>query len=154
LIIGYDTRFFSDRYAMVTADVIRGNGIPVIISDRPISTPVLSYSVKSYNASGGIMITASHNPYYFNGIKYKSSYGGSAFPSITSEIETLIGKERPKVLVGIPSKEDLLPSYKKHISSLVDIEGSGTLVFLLSLILYTEPPVVFSRKSYQGNYVR
>jgi len=47
LIIGYDTRFFSDRYAMVTADVIRGNGIPVIISDRPISTPVLSYSVKS-----------------------------------------------------------------------------------------------------------
>lgn len=122
LIIGYDTRFFSDRYAMITAEVIRGNGIPVILSDRPISTPVLSYSVKNYNASGGIMITASHNPYYFNGIKYKASYGGSAFPAITSEIETLIGKERPKVLTGIPSKKDLLPSYKKHISSLIDME--------------------------------
>lgn len=122
LLIGYDTRFFSERYALVAAEVLKGNGIPVILSDRPISTPVLSYSVKYHNASGGIMITASHNPYYFNGIKYKAGYGGSAYPKIISEIEALIGKESPKVSSEIPKKEDLLPYYKEHISSLVDIK--------------------------------
>lgn len=121
LLIGYDTRFFSERYAMIAAEVVRGNGISVILSDRPVSTPVLSYSVKHYSASGGIMITASHNPYYFNGVKYKAGYGGSAYPSITSEIEALIGKERPKVSTEIPKIENLLPPYKGHIGSLVDI---------------------------------
>jgi len=122
LIIGYDTRFFSDRYALVAAEVIKGNGIPVILSDRSVSTPVLSFSVKHYNATGGIMITASHNPFYFNGIKYKAEYGGSAYPAITSEIEALIGKEAPKISTEIPKKENLLPSYKEHIFSLVDIK--------------------------------
>lgn len=122
IIIGYDTRFFSDRYAMIAAGVTSGNGIPVILSDRPVSTPVLSYSVKHYNASGGIMITASHNPYYFNGIKYKAEYGGSAYPAITSEIEALIGKERPKVSAERPRMENLLPFYKEHICSLVDMK--------------------------------
>jgi len=122
LLIGYDTRFFSERYAMVAAEVLIGNGLPVILSDRPVSTPVLSYSVKHHNAAGGIMITASHNPYYFNGIKYKAGYGGSAYPSIISEIEALIGKERPKVSTEIPKKENLLPYYKEHIISLVDIK--------------------------------
>lgn len=122
LLIGYDTRFFSDRYAIVAAEVLRGNNIPVILSDRPISTPVLSYNVKVQKAFGGIMITASHNPYYFNGIKYKAEYGGSAYPSIVSEIEALIGKEIPKISTGSLAKKDFLPPYKAHITSLVDIK--------------------------------
>lgn len=122
LVIGYDTRFFSDRYAMITAEVIRGNGIPAILSDRPVSTPVLSYSVKHFSASGGVMITASHNPYYFNGIKYKAEYGGSAYPAITSEIEALIGKEIPRSSMDKPVMENLLPFYKEHILSLVDVK--------------------------------
>jgi phosphomannomutase len=92
VVIGYDTRFLSDRYAELTARVMASNGIPVILSDRPCPTPSVSYAIKDKNVIGGVVITASHNPARYNGMKYKAYYSGSAGPDITKTMELLLGK--------------------------------------------------------------
>jgi phosphomannomutase len=88
VIIGYDHRFASDEIASATADVISSTGTPVFLTDKPCPTPAVSLLVKQRGAAGGLMITASHNPYPWNGIKYKASYGSSALPSIVAQIES------------------------------------------------------------------
>src|SRR5215467_10638961 len=87
VIIGYDHRFASDRFAAAAAEVISASGTPVWLTDKPCPTPAISYLVRHQKAAGGIVITASHNPYRWNGIKYKASYGSSALPSIVAQIE-------------------------------------------------------------------
>lgn len=87
LVIGYDTRFLSDRFAGEAACVAAGNGIKVLLTDSFAPTPAVSYAVLDHNADGAIMFTASHNPYRYNGLKFKAPYGGSATPAITDEIE-------------------------------------------------------------------
>ena len=73
LCIGYDTRFLSQRFAQVVAEVVVAAGIPVYLADRITPTPALSYAVKHLRAAGGVMITSSHNGYEWNGVKYKAS---------------------------------------------------------------------------------
>jgi len=96
--IGYDTRFLSAEYAQECAMVLAANGIKVWLADKVIPTPALSYAVKNRRATGGIMITASHNPYQYNGIKYKAGYGGSALPDIIGQIEEKLYCQQPKVM--------------------------------------------------------
>lgn len=96
VVVGYDTRFLSDRFAQIVCDVISSNGIPVFLSDKPIPTPACSLGVKQLGASLGVMVTASHNPKEWNGLKIKSAEGGSASPEIISEIEARISN----VLIG------------------------------------------------------
>lgn len=87
LVVGYDTRFVSRQAAEIISDVLAGAGIPVRLSDDYTPTPALSYAVKNLGAAGGVMITSSHNPYQWNGVKYKAFYGGSGKPSIIAAIE-------------------------------------------------------------------
>src|SRR5579863_4319281 len=87
VIVGYDHRYASDSVARRAAEVVSSAGTPVWLADRPCPTPAVSYLVRSRAAAGGIMVTASHNPYNWNGIKYKASYGSSALPSIVAQIE-------------------------------------------------------------------
>ena len=87
LIIGYDTRFLSDKFAREAACVAAANGINVLLTDSFAPTPAVSYAVVVNNADGAIMITASHNPPRYNGMKFKAPYGGSATPAITGKIE-------------------------------------------------------------------
>src|SRR3989338_11354087 len=75
--VGYDTRFLSDEYAQCVSCVLAQNGIEVYLSDAPIPTPALSFGVLKTKSMAGIMITASHNPGRFNGIKIKTSQGGA-----------------------------------------------------------------------------
>ncbi len=89
-VVGYDRRFLSDQFARRVAEVLVGNGIPVILSDSPVPTPAVSYAVKQAKAIGGVMITASHNPPAFNGFKLKAWYGGSAEPAICQAVEALL----------------------------------------------------------------
>lgn len=91
IVVGYDTRFLSGNYAEIAACITASNGIPTILSDRPSPTPSVSYAIKDRNLTGGIVITASHNPPIYNGMKYKAYYSGSAGPDITENIERLIG---------------------------------------------------------------
>src|SRR5678815_5746389 len=85
--IGWDTRFGSRSFARVAAEVLAEAGIPVQLSSGIVPTPALSYAVRERKAAGGVMITSSHNPAEWNGVKYKASYGGSGLPSIMSAIE-------------------------------------------------------------------
>src|ERR1700742_926651 len=77
VIVGYDRRFFSDRFAQTSAEVFAGNDFQVVLTPEPTPTPSVSFAVKEQGAIGGVMITASHNPPIFNGFKLKSHYGGS-----------------------------------------------------------------------------
>ena len=72
VVIGYDRRFLSDRFAQITAEVFAGNNYHVILTPEPTPTPSVSFAVKNLRAVGGVMITASHNPPIFNGFKLKS----------------------------------------------------------------------------------
>ena len=71
LVVGYDTRFASDRFAEAVAEVAAANDIPVALCSAPAPTPVVSYSVLDRKAGGAVIITASHNPGEWNGFKYK-----------------------------------------------------------------------------------
>ena len=87
VIIGYDTRFLSDRAARAVAEVIAAAGIPVRLSNDYAPTPAVSYNVKTSRAAGGVMVTSSHNPWNWNGVKFKAKFGGSATPAIMKLIE-------------------------------------------------------------------
>ncbi len=129
IVVGYDTRFLSERYAQTVACVLAANGIGVILTDRAVPTPAVSFAILNKKLGGGIMITASHNPAEFNGIKYKAYYGGSADPQITKVMEQKLYKNRirflpleeaKKVLVKI---ENIMPDYLKAIGDYVDIKA-------------------------------
>src|SRR5271154_6498816 len=87
VLIGYDHRFASDSVAASIAETVSATGTPVWLADKPCPTPAVSLLVKQRGAAGGLMVTASHNPYNWNGIKYKASYGSSPLPSIVAQIE-------------------------------------------------------------------
>src|ERR1035441_6537842 len=87
VIIGYDTRFTSDRAARAVAEVIAAAGIPVRLANDYVPTPTVSYNVKKLVAAGGVMVTSSHNPWNWNGVKFKAKFGGSATPAIMKSIE-------------------------------------------------------------------
>jgi alpha-D-glucose phosphate-specific phosphoglucomutase len=90
MVVGFDTRFLSDRYAQEAARVLAANGYTVYLSQADVPTPAISYAVKKLNASAGIMITASHNAPRYNGLKLKSAYGGSALPEQCRRIEVYL----------------------------------------------------------------
>jgi len=85
--IGYDTRFLSQQAAQAAAEVIAAAGVPVKLANDYTPTPAVSYAVKHQSAAGGVMITSSHNPWNWNGVKFKGKFGGSATPAIMKRIE-------------------------------------------------------------------
>jgi phosphomannomutase len=87
VIVGYDTRFASQRAAQVAAEAIAAAGIPVKLANDYTPTPAVSYAVKANRAAGGVMITSSHNPWNWNGVKFKGKFGGSATPAIMKKVE-------------------------------------------------------------------
>jgi phosphomannomutase len=87
LIVGYDTRFSSERFARIAADVLAAAGIPIKLANDYSPTPSISLAVKQLGAAGGVVITSSHNPWDWNGVKFKGRFGGSATPQIIKGIE-------------------------------------------------------------------
>lgn len=108
MMVGYDHRYVSDSVARQVAEVVSSAGTPVWLTDRPCPTPAVSYLVRSRGAAGGIMITASHNPYRWNGIKYKASYGSSALPSIVVQIEKELQFVEAAVISPLPPRPQLI----------------------------------------------
>src|ERR1700686_5577473 len=76
-VVGYDCRFASEDFARTVADIFATNGVRTLIFDRPSPTQVASWTGIDKKATGAAVITASHNPYQFNGIKYKPETGSS-----------------------------------------------------------------------------
>ena len=118
--VGYDTRRCSRDFAEMFARVLSGNGIDVILSDKVVPTPVLSYTVVDRQCFAGVMITASHNPPCYNGIKFKAAYGGPFSLEQTRAVEALLNVLEPIVSESVPASEDLLPSYVAHVESCID----------------------------------
>jgi len=100
-----------------------------ILSAQACSSPAVSFMVRDLNARGGIMITASHNPPEFNGVKIKAHYGGSASPAIMAAIERNLRRlrdtgDQPRVSKSVDGieKRDFRPRYFAHLSSLIDLD--------------------------------
>jgi len=128
VIVGYDHRYASDWVARRLAEVVSSTGTPVWLTDRPCPTPAVSYLVRSRAAAGGIVVTASHNPYRWNGIKYKASYGSSALPSIVAQIEDELRFLESAEIATLPPRPELIQPldprkpYLNALEKLVDWE--------------------------------
>src|ERR1039457_3174189 len=123
VIIGYDTRFLSDRVARAVAAVIADAGILVKLANDYVPTPAVSYNVKKLGAAGGVMVTSSHNPWNWNGVKFKAKFGGSATPAIMKLIEDEL--EAETLISAAPAKiedVDLKPAYVAAVSQFADLE--------------------------------
>jgi alpha-D-glucose phosphate-specific phosphoglucomutase len=126
VLVGYDHRFASDRVAAAVAETISSTGTPVWLADKPCPTPTISLLVRQRGAAGGIVVTASHNPYRWNGIKYKASYGSSALPSIVAQIEKELAFVESQRVRPLPPRKDLIQllepiaPYLNTIEKLVD----------------------------------
>ncbi len=122
VIIGYDNRFLSDKCAEFTANRLKDSGFKVYLFDRSVPTPLVSFGVLYCKLNGGIMITSSHNPYYYNGFKIKNENGAGAAPELTKKIESLI-KNNITVKKGSGKIEliNLDNEYLKRINELIDI---------------------------------
>src|SRR4030042_6214105 len=90
MVVGYDTRFASEEFAAVAAEVLAANGIPVYLCDRPAPTPVVGYAILRRKAAGSVVITASHNPRQYHGFKVRTEYAGAAPPGVLGRIEALV----------------------------------------------------------------
>lgn len=122
VIVGYDTRFASPRAARVVAEVLAGAGIPVKLANDYTPTPAISFAVKSLGAAGGVVITSSHNPYNWNGVKFKAKFGGSATPAIIKAIEDeLHADSMPQGQKAAVEEVDLKPAYVAAVCRFADL---------------------------------
>ena len=115
--VGYDTRFLSDEYAECVSCVLAQNGIEAYLSDAPIPTPALSFGVLKTKSMAGIMITASHNPGRFNGIKIKTAQGGAATRVITEKVENYFYQtevRKADFSIAKNDKKIILHDYKRE----------------------------------------
>ena len=121
--IGYDSRFLSEAFARTCAEVVAATGIAVKLAREITPTPALSYGVRELGAAGGIMITSSHNPAQWNGVKYKAWFGGSGSPSIIAEIESYLGAPVPKAVAPAAIEEvDFISPYMAAIEKFADLD--------------------------------
>src|SRR6266849_5681000 len=123
VVVGYDTRFLSDRAARALAEVIGGAGIPVLLANDYVPTPTVSYNVKKLGAAGGVMVTSSHNPWNWNGVKFKAKFGGSATPAIMKVIEDEVAAgSMPKGKKSSIEEVDLTTPYIEAICRFADLD--------------------------------
>src|SRR5512136_2979166 len=134
IVVGFDTRFLSDRFAVEVARVLAANGFTVLLTHSDAPTPAVSYSVCSLGAIGGVMITASHNAPRYNGVKLKAAYGGSALPEQCRRVEIYLNdnEERsrgPNQMdfeqareQGLIQRFNPLPPYYDHLRKLINFD--------------------------------
>ena len=122
VLIGYDHRFLSDSVAEAIAEVISSTGTPVWLADKPCPTPAISLLVRQRKAAGGIVVTASHNPSSWNGIKYKASYGSSALPSIVAQIEQELAQVLSARMPELPPRKELIQTLEPRAPYLDTVE--------------------------------
>jgi phosphomannomutase len=134
VVIGYDTRFASQRAAQVAAEVIASAGIPVELANDYTPTPALSYAVKDRGAAGGVMITSSHNPWNWNGVKFKGKFGGSATPAIMKKVEDeLLAGAMPQGTKAAIREADLKTAYVAAVCRFADMDLIGKAKFKVAI---------------------
>ncbi|MGD8812934.1 MAG: phosphoglucomutase/phosphomannomutase family protein [Anaerolineales bacterium] len=135
MVVGFDTRFLSDRYAVEVARVLAANGYKVYLTSADVSTPVVSFAVRQLRAIAGVMITASHNAPRYNGIKLKAAYGGSAMPEQCRRVEVYFSDNEarargPNVMdwdrareMGLIERFNPTLKYYEHLHTLIDFDA-------------------------------
>jgi phosphomannomutase len=135
IVVGFDTRFLSDRYARDVARVMAANGYTVYIAQADSSTPSISYAVKNLKAIAGIVITASHNAPRYSGVKLKAADGCSASPEQSRKIEVYLNDNQERgrgpnlmewdqaVDSGLIINFNPIPEYYEHIRTLIDFDA-------------------------------
>lgn len=133
-VVGFDTRFLSDRYAAEVARVMAANGVTTWLARADAPTPAISYAVVDKQATAGVMITASHNPPRYNGVKLKAHYGGSASPATARHVEAILERNLQRahgpnlmdldaaMRAGRVIKFDPAWAYYGHLSTLVNLD--------------------------------
>ena len=134
VVVGFDTRFLSDRYAAEVARVLAGNDIIAWLTRADCPTPAISYAVVHKRAVAGVMITASHNPPRYNGLKLKASFGGAVLPAQADSVEAYLARNQevargPNIMDyqaaldrGLIRRFDPAWAYYEHLSRLVDLD--------------------------------
>jgi alpha-D-glucose phosphate-specific phosphoglucomutase len=122
VIVGYDTRFASQSAARVAAEVLAHAGIPAKLTSDYTPTPAISFGVKQRAAAGGVVITSSHNPWNWNGVKFKAKFGGSATPAIMKVIEDEVrAGAMPDGRSATVDEVDLKQAYKEAVCRFADL---------------------------------
>lgn len=125
VIVSHDTRFMGDMFARQIANVFLSRGIRCDLVDRPIPTPLLSWCTKHYKYDIGIAVTASHNPYYYNGIKIRMPYGGPPNAKIIADIENAM----PNSTIEVCTQKypvtiiDPTEAYIRHVRQNIDLDS-------------------------------
>ena len=134
VVVGFDTRFLSDRYATEVARVLAGNGIIAWLTRADAPTPAVSYNVVHKKAVAGVMITASHNAPRYNGVKLKAAYGGSASRQQGRMVELFLERNQeqargPNMIDyqqgldrGLIRRFDPAWAYYEHLGRLLDVD--------------------------------
>ena len=124
--VGYDTRFMSEEFAGIVAEILAANKINVLLSRDVIPTPIVSFTVKHHRLDAGIVLTSSHNPFFYHGLKFKSPFGGPASIEMTARIEYYLHNRRPCTSGSHTGtyKEvtDFFPDYKQHVMNLLNMD--------------------------------
>ena len=140
IVVGYDARFLGKQYAEQVAAVLTAKGVKTWLSSEIMPTPALTWQVKDRQAAGGVMVTASHNPPEYNGLKFKAPYGGSASPEIMAAIAEFVrpleasGKTFGKLtLPDIVETYSPKDAYLSHVRDLLDKDAlssfGATIIF-------------------------
>lgn len=125
VVVGYDTRFLSPEAATAAAEVLSGAGLRVYLAQACAPVPAISFAVRHLRAAGAVMVTASHNPPSWNGLKLKASYGGPASPRVVAEVERILAKDATLPLPPQPrwiERVDLKTPYLARLRKLVDLD--------------------------------
>ncbi len=132
--IGYDTRFASPSAARVAAETIAAAGISVKLANDYTPTPAVSFAVKNQNAAGGVMVTSSHNPWNWNGVKFKGKFGGSATPAIMKKVEEELRSETmPHGTKTSIEEVDLKAPYVAAVCKFADMDLIGNAKFKVAI---------------------
>jgi phosphomannomutase len=124
VIVGYDTRFVSPQAARIVAEVLAAAGVPVKLANDYTPTPAISFAVKQLGAAGGVVVTSSHNPFNWNGVKFKGKFGGSGSPAMMKAIEDELGADAmPSGTRAAIEDVDLKRAYIEAISRFADLEA-------------------------------
>ena len=128
LVVGYDTRFASRRAAELVAETLAAAGIPVTLANDFTPTPAVSFAVRHFGTVGGVVVTSSHNPWNWNGIKFKAKYAGPATPAIMKAIEAELGAD-PKGNAAKITETDFKQPYIAALCQFVDVARLRTAGF-------------------------
>ena len=123
ILVGYDTRLDSERFARVAAETVAATGTRVWLATDACPTPAVSLLVRLRGAACGIQITASHNPYRWNGVKLKASYGSSASAAIVAQVENELEKVLRDGVPVLPPRPDLIHSLDVRTPYLETLDG-------------------------------